>query len=89
MHLAQGVGEGSEKQEARYDLHFFLNFIFKSSWKYFFSKQKILHKKDSSLKILKNQDQFEDPQLLKRKVSVVRMTPIISPHFCGTQQMIQ
>ena len=54
-----------------------------------FSKHKILHKKDSSLKILKNQDQFEDPQLLKRKVSVVRVTPIISPYFCGTQQMIQ
>ena len=36
MHLAQGVGEGSEKQEARYDLHFFLNFIFKSSRKCFF-----------------------------------------------------
>ena len=89
MHLAQGVGEGSEKQEARYDLHFFLNFIFKSSWKAFFLNRKFSTKKDSSLKILKNQDQFEDPQLLKRKVSVVRVTPVISPYFCGTQQMIQ
>ena len=45
MHLAQGVGEGSEKQEARYDLHFFSILSLKVVGNIFFLNRKFSTKK--------------------------------------------